>query len=105
MKKIVFLLCILSTTAAFAQYSINGSSRNSQPQVYEFQGNPAHANYAPLATEQSILASASYTSAQGERRASDFPQPEAAPLGDVARELKKQHAALLKKSKVVWINQ
>lgn len=102
MKKIVFLLCILSTTAAFAQYY--GSGRSNQPQVYEFQSNPAHANYAPLANEQSILASASYTSAQGERRASDFPQPEPAPLGDVARELKKQHA-LLKKSKVVWINQ
>jgi hypothetical protein len=102
MKKIVFLFCVLSTSAAFAQYY--GNSRSNQPQVYEFQGNPAHANYAPLASEQSILASASYTSAQGERRASDFPQPEATPLGDVARELRKEHA-LLKKSKVVWINQ
>ncbi|MGD0825653.1 MAG: hypothetical protein ABR908_13780 [Terriglobales bacterium] len=105
MKKIMFLLCVLSCTAAFAQSSPYGASRSSQPQVYEIQGNPAHASYAPLANEQSILASASYTTAQGERRASDFPQPEPAPLGDIARELKKQHAALLKKSHIVWVNQ
>jgi hypothetical protein len=105
MKKIVFLLCVLSATASFAQYSLGGGSRSNQPQVYEFQSNPAHAGYAPLAAEQSILSANTYGLAQGERRASDFPQPEAASLGDVARELKKQRASLLKKSHVVWVNQ
>jgi hypothetical protein len=105
MKKIVLLLCVLSATAAFAQYSLSGGSRSNQPQVYEFQSNPAHAGYAPLAAEQSILSANSYNSAQGERRAYDFPQPEDASIGDVDREMRKQHAALLKKSHIVWVNQ
>ncbi|MGA7080690.1 MAG: hypothetical protein WBQ43_21485 [Terriglobales bacterium] len=105
MKKILFLLCVLSATAAFAQYSISGGSRSNQPQIYDFQSNPAHAGYAPMGTELSILSANTYNSAQGERRPSDFPQPEAASLGDVARELRRQHAALLKKSHIVWVNQ
>jgi hypothetical protein len=51
-----------------------------------------------------VLGGTSYTSAQGERPASDFPQVEGISLGAYAREFRKQHA-LWRKSKVVWVNQ
>ncbi|MGB8012654.1 MAG: hypothetical protein WCF68_13645 [Terriglobales bacterium] len=103
MKKIVFVLCLLSATGAFAQI-IAGNTLNNQPQSYSFQSHPGHASYAPMSQETSILAATSYTSGQGERRASDFPHPEDVSLGVIARELRKEHAQL-KKSRVVWINQ
>jgi len=101
MKKTLFLLCLLSTTAAFAQYA----SLSAQPHVTQFESHPEHASYASLAQEQSVLGGASYTSAQGERPVLDFPQPAAAvSLGAYAREVRQQHAQL-KKSRVVWVNQ
>ncbi len=108
MKKTLFLFCLLCTTAAFAQYGAGIGSISSQPQIYEFPSHPAHASYAPMAHEQSVLSSSSFSIAQGERPASDFPQQapaaEAVSLGAVARELRQQHAQL-KKSRVVWVNQ
>jgi hypothetical protein len=102
MKKILFVLCLLSTAAAFGQLGVN--SVNNQPQSYQFQSHPSHADYAPMSAERSVLPSTTFLSAQGERRPSDFPQAEAMPLGTIARELRKQHDEL-KKSRVVWINQ
>ena len=104
MKKILFVLFLLSATAAFAQSNISGGSLNTQPMVYQFQSHPGHASYAPMSQEQSVLAAASYTSAQGERPASDFPQAEAVSLGAFAREFRKQHAQV-RKARIVWVNQ
>jgi hypothetical protein len=106
MKKTLFLLCLLSTTAAFAQVS---GSISSEPHVYEFAGHPGQASYAPMAHERNILANASFSFAQGDRPALDFPHPavtaeEAVSLGTVARELRQEHAQV-KKSRVVWVNQ
>jgi len=106
MKKTLFLLCLLSTTAAFAQ--VGGSYISSQPQIYYSPSHPEHAGYTPMSSERSILPSAGYSVAQGERPASDLPHPapaaEAISLGEIARQLRQQHAQL-KKSRVVWINQ
>jgi hypothetical protein len=101
MKKTLFVLCLLFTSAAFAQV---GGSRSTEPSFLTSPNHPAQAAYAPMSQERSVLGSGSYTSAQGERPVSDFPQPEPVPLGTSARELKKQHAEL-KKSRVVWVNQ
>jgi hypothetical protein len=102
-KHTLLVLCLLSSTAAFAQYLAAGS-RDSQPVIYEPPSHPQHADYAPLMQEHSVL-TGSYASAQGERRASDFPQPTGGlSLGDYARELKKEHDQL-KKASVVWVNQ
>jgi len=102
MKKILFVLCLLSTTVAFAQYSVSRTS--TEPMNFASPSHPAQASYTPMSQERSVLGSGSYTSAQGERPVSDFPQPEPVPLGTAARELRKQHAEL-KKSRVVWVNQ
>lgn len=104
MKPALFVLCLLSTSAAFAQYIAGGSHISSEPQIYEFASHPAHASYAPMSQEQSVLATSTYSSAQGERPASDFPQPESVSLGLAARELRQQHAQM-KKSPIVWVNQ
>jgi hypothetical protein len=100
------VLCLLSTSAAFAQYIGGGAASyiSSEPQIYQVPSHPAHAGYAPMLQEQSVLASASYSSAQGDRPASDFPQPQAVSLGAFARQVRKEHA-LLKKSPVVYVNQ
>ena len=105
MKKTLLVLCLFFTTAAFAQfYGI--STVNSQPQIYQPPSHPAHAGYMPMSQEQSVIPSTSYTSAQGDRPASDFPQAEGTSLGAYAREIKKQRAAAnIKKSRVVWVNQ
>jgi hypothetical protein len=104
MKKILFVLCLTMATVAVAQNNLGGTSLNSQVQSYSFSSHPQHAAYAPMSQEQNIIASTSYSSASGERPASDFPQPEAVSLGAAARELKEQHMAA-KKARVVWINQ
>ena len=104
MKKILFVLCLLSTAAAFAQNNIGANSLSNQTQVYQFQSHTEHAGYVPMSQERSVLAAASYTSAQGERRASDFPQAEGVSLGAFAREFRQQHAHV-RKARVVWINQ
>jgi hypothetical protein len=102
MKKTLFVLCLLSAGAAFAQQ--NAASLNNQVTIPQFISHEEHANYASMSAERSILASSSYASAQGERPASDFPQAEAISLGTYAREIRRQHAQV-KKSRVVWINQ
>jgi hypothetical protein len=104
MKKILFVFCLLSTVAAFGQLSIGAGSLNNQAQSYQFQTHPSHADYGSMSEERSVLPSTTFWSAQGERRPSDFAQPEALPLGTIARELKRQRGEL-KKSRVVWINQ
>jgi len=101
MKKILLVLCLLSTSAAFGQYFANHV--DAQPQVYRAPDHPSHAAYAPLAQGQGIVGGGGMTYGQGDRPASDFPQAATVPLGDTARELKKQHA-LVKKARVVWEN-
>lgn len=102
MKKILLMIaCLLLTSAAFGQYVVNHI--DSQPQVYHAPEHPQHAAYAPIAEEHGIVGGGGVSFAQGERPVSDFPQMAAPPLGDAARELKKQHARL-KKARFVWEN-
>jgi hypothetical protein len=56
---------------------------------------PQYAEQHDMAPEHNLLVSSSYTYAKGERPLSDFgdsPLP-TEPLGDVARALRKEHAA------------
>lgn len=105
MKTTLLVLCLLCSTAGFAQfYQVGGASRDSQPVIYEPPSHPQHADYTPMMQEHSVI-SGSYSSAQGERPASDFPQ--AGPgisLGEYARQFKRQHE-VQKKARVVWVNQ
>ena len=104
MKKTLFILCLLSTTGAFAQYYGGAGHIDNTPVIYESPSHPAHASYTAMTQEQSVLGSSNYTSAQGDRRASDFPQAEGVSLGVYAREQRKQHDQF-KKARFVWVNQ
>ena len=77
MKKTLFVLCLLSTTGAFAQYYSGAGHIDNTPVIYESPSHPAHASYTAMTQEQSVLGSSNYSSAQGERRASDFRRPRA----------------------------
>jgi hypothetical protein len=106
MKMALFVLCLacatlICSTTAFAQY---GGSISSQPQIYEVPSHPQHASYTAMSQEQGVLGGAGYSSARGDRRASDFAQPDEVSLGAAARELKKQRTQT-KRSRVVWVNQ
>jgi hypothetical protein len=103
MKKTLFVLVLLSATGAFAQSFGGIGSLNSQQNIPYVASHPAHASYAPMASEQSVLGTAGVSMAQGVRPFSDFPQPAEISLGAAARELKKHEPA--KKSAIVWVNQ
>jgi hypothetical protein len=104
MKTTLFVLCLLSATVVFAQSYGGAGYISSEPVIYQSPSHPAHAAYAAMSQEQSVVGGTSYASAQGERPASDFPQSEAASLGSTARELKQKHTQV-KKSRYVWVNQ
>ena len=100
MKITLLLCCLLLSASAFGQYGYISSQTN----AYQPPDHPAHASYAPTATEFTVIGGAGYTMAQGERPLSDFPQKTQMSLGDAARELKKQHEQV-KKARFVWTNQ
>ncbi|HEV7218825.1 MAG: hypothetical protein ACHP8A_06185 [Terriglobales bacterium] len=93
----IFLAC---ATAAFGQnYGPALTSSISLPD------HPEHAQRAPMAREQNLWGSESpYTFAKGELPLSEFARASAAvPLGDVARNYRKEHASV-KKAVIVWAN-
>ena len=102
MKTTLLVFCLLLTTAAFGQYWGGGIS--AQPQIYIPPDHPAHASFSSISDGTSFVGGGSYTIAQGDRPASDFPQLAQISLGDAARELRKQHEKV-KKARVVWTNQ
>lgn len=101
MKRILLVLLLLSTSAAFGQYT--AGHIDSQVQVYHIPDHPAHASYLSIGDGYGIVGGGTVTFGQGEHPASDFPQLAAVPLGDAARELKKQHAQV-KKARFIWEN-
>lgn len=103
MKTTVFVLCLLCATAALGQ-GVGSSALSNQPQIIEFSSHPQRAAQLPMASEQNLLITSPFTHARGDRPLWEaMPEPYVAPLGDVARFLKKEHA-LAKKSEVVWEN-
>jgi hypothetical protein len=89
MKTTLFVLFILSSAMAFAQ----AGSTNGNAQMLEMSGNPRHAEQHDMALESSLVGGRSdnYTFAKGERPLWEFgPVSQPVPLGDVAREYRKQ---------------
>lgn len=104
MKITLFLLCFLCATAAFGQSVAGTPGLSAQPQIAEFYSHPQHASQLPMLQEQSLLIPSGFTHAHGERPLWEaMPDSYATPLGDIARMLKKEHAAA-KKSEAVWVN-
>ncbi len=99
MKTTLLILCLLLTSAAFGQYV--GISSQAQP--YHPPSHPATATTHALAPEQPVVGGSTYSFAQGERPMWDVPRPPETPLGDTARQLRKEHSKL-KKARVVYEN-
>ena len=101
MKITFFALFFLFTTAAFGQATGTISGDVSPLRIV---GHPQHAYQQAMASEQVLLEQSTYTSAKGERPLWEVaPEWHATPLGDIARELKQEHATA-KKAEIVWEN-
>jgi hypothetical protein len=87
-----FLFCVLFGTAAFAQVG-SVLSGDIGPGI-SFTSHPSRAIQAPSTIEQNLLANSANMSGHGERPLWEFAQPkQEVPLGDIAREYRKQRAA------------
>lgn len=95
MKTTILLFCLLSATAAFGQYYSVGTAPIQS--TYNPPDHQSRAVSQPMAVEQNLLGVSSVTSAHGEMPLWEAPSlSHEAPLGDIARELKKEHAAAKK---------
>jgi len=106
MKLMTWLvLCLACATAAFGQSVAGGSTGlaavSSEPQPIQMMTHPQHAAEKPMASEQSLLGNSTYSYARGERPLWEVaPVVKVTPLGDSARDLRKEHLAVKKASKV-----
>jgi hypothetical protein len=88
MKTLLLLVCILAATAAFGQAA---SAISSEVSPMYIPDHPQHASQHEMTPEQSILGTNSNPSAHGERPLWEFATTRVErPLGDIARELRKQ---------------
>ncbi|MFZ0733882.1 MAG: hypothetical protein WAM79_16285 [Candidatus Sulfotelmatobacter sp.] len=100
----ILIFLVLFSAAAFGQAGVAVSS---QPQILEFAAHPEHAGPHAMADEQPIVGGGSntYSYAQGEQPLWQFgPVSEAKPLGDVAREFRKQKL-VAKKAEILFEKQ
>lgn len=96
---ILTLLILVAATTAFGQTC---ASISSEAHLTVFPEHPQHADRHDLASEQALVGGGGVTYAQGERPLWEFGSsvPAPAPLGDVAREFRKEKVAL-KKAEIV----
>ena len=84
------LLFVFGVAAASAQV---GGALSAQPQIFDIPSHPQRAAQQGLGREESLLETATITSAKGERPLWEAPQQVTyvMPLGDVARLFRKEH--------------
>jgi hypothetical protein len=91
MKMLWIGFCLLASTAVFGQ---TVSVLPNQPAPIAMYEHPQHAATHALRPEENLWGDSAYSYGQGEQPLSDFGTAKAeVPLGDVARELRKSHAA------------
>jgi hypothetical protein len=99
MKTTLFLFLFLCAGAAFGQTSVS-----SEAQPIEFASHERHASQQSMARSQDVMETSTSFVGHGQRPLWEVqPAPRVVPLGDIARYLRKEHAAA-KKSKVIWEN-
>ncbi|HEY6766325.1 MAG TPA: hypothetical protein VI386_16330 [Candidatus Sulfotelmatobacter sp.] len=101
MKTAVFIFCLFCASVSFGQIA---ASISSQAQPMQMVEHAEHAAQHDMATAQDIFEHSDYAYARGERPLSEFgPFSTPTPLGDIAREWRKQHA-IVKKADIIWEN-
>ena len=105
MKKLFFLFVVCGFCAAGAVGQVSGAlSSTPTTSPLTMTGHLQRASQTPMATTQNLIGHFSTMSAKGEKPLWEFMSaPTEAPLGDVAREIKKEHEGA-KKAAFVWIN-
>jgi len=103
MKSLLVIVALLAVPAALGQ---NVGSISSQVVPVYVPDHPQHAEQHSMATEHSLVGSnETYSYAQGERPLWEFgPFTEPTPLGDVAREVRKEKLST-KKATIVFEKQ
>jgi hypothetical protein len=103
MKTLLFVLCLLAATGAFGQ---SASVLSNQVSPITIVDHPQHASQHAMAGEQSVLETNCNPSAHGERPLWEFATIHVEkPLGDVARELRKQRDGFVaKKAEIIREN-
>jgi hypothetical protein len=101
MKTAVFVFFLFVASAAFAQLGSLGGPIDEPLQTAD---HTRHAEQHDMARPQNILEHSEYAYERGERPLWEFGAgPAPRPLGDVAREFRKQRA-LLRKADIIWEN-
>ena len=100
---LLFVVMIAGAIAASAQ-NIGPSASNTRPQMIVLEDNPQHASQVDLAPEHDLLERGGSHSAHGDRPLWEFmPEPVVTPLGDIARDYRKQHESVTK-AVLIWVN-
>ena len=89
MKNILLVgMIVFAASACFGQ-AVGAISSQAQP--IQVPSHPMHAEQHAMASEQSLVGGGNYAYAQGERPLWEFgPVSQPVPLGDIAREVRKQ---------------
>jgi hypothetical protein len=104
MKNLVFLFVVCALCSVGAVGQVSGGTMNSQAHALVMSGNPQHASQTAISAEHSLIGRSTTISAHGERPLWEvMPEAPVVPLGDSARALRKEHAAV-KKAVIVWSN-
>jgi len=104
MKTFFFLFMVCAVCCVGASAQISGSIANSQPQMFTMPDHFEHASQVGLATSQNLMERSGSVSYQGERPLWEVaPSAPVVPLGDLAREARKEHVSA-KKAVRVWMN-
>ena len=102
MKTMFCLFCVFFASAAFGQNVVGASVLSNEPYRIMVPEHPEHASQKPMLAEQSLLHTSTFTSAHGERPLWEVaPVKEEVPLGNVAREYRKEHIIVKRSATVV----
>ncbi|HEX3354758.1 MAG TPA: hypothetical protein VHS34_18205 [Terriglobales bacterium] len=104
MKTALLVSLFFCATVAFGQSSAGAGALNAEPVIIEFNSHAAHASVRAMGHEESLLQSSVNVQAHGTRPLWEVAVPsQAMPLGDYARNWRKEHASA-KKAEIVWSN-
>lgn len=104
MKTILLGLFLFGAASAFGQSGFGASALSNEVSAFEMPSHPRQATHQRLSRGEDLREDSDFVSAQGERPLWEVaPKHTEIPLGDIARELRKQHDGV-KKSDVIWEN-
>ena len=103
MKTLFVISFLLATTAAFGQSAAGVATLNNEVQPLQVQTHPQTATAQPLGASHNLLGTSAYSSARGERPLWEVTTAKAeVPLGDIARNLRKEK---LYAKKATWVRE